>query len=429
MSGYSALERTLARRLSRWRGQSTARLLYKRLAYHWSADPAFRLALHPAVVLHTPAQWAGVADAPGSLFAGYYALSPWSPDMQQAVFHRLRPDRLVDIIVYDQRQRQTVVVGDSRTWTYQQGSMTQWLPGTSEPHIIYNDLVHGNLSAVVAVPGRRVQAVLPAPVQALHPAGTTALTVNYRRLHASATEYGYAVAAANFRADMPATTDGIWRIDLTSGRLDLLITLDTLLNHLPRSDMRHAQHYVHHIMYAPDGNSLLFLHRWHTPAGRMSRLYWSTATGDRLTLLLEGEVSHTCWYDHTHVLVWAAQPGSRPCYMWIDTQSGALQDTGWEALNRYGDGHPSFAPGGRWLVTDTYPDKHRQQHLLLYDTIAGNVYTLGRFLAPWDLSGAARCDLHPRWSPDGTMLSIDAAYTGTRQTYMVHLSALLEEML
>jgi hypothetical protein len=397
-------------------------MLYKRLAYRWRADPAFRLALHPAVRLITPAQWAGVADTPGSLFVGYYGVSPWSPDMQQAVFHRPRRDGLVDLVVYQQQQQR--VVGQSRTWTYQQGSMTRWLPEPHDPHIIYNDLVRGSLSAVIVAVGRGVQAVLPAPIQALHPRGTSALAINYRRLHACGTEYGYAGAADAPRADLPATADGIWHVDIASGRVELLIALETLLQHAPRATQSGTQHHINHVLYAPDGNRLLFLHRWNTPAGRVSRLYCADASGQRLTLLLEGNVSHTCWYDATHVLVWAALPGQHPRYHWIDTCTAQVCNL--DDLHRYGDGHPSFAPGGRWLVTDSYPDRLRQQHLLLYDTRRGTTQTIGRFLAPWDFSGAVRCDLHPRWSPDGRMVSIDAAHTGMRRSYLLDVSALLE---
>jgi Tol biopolymer transport system component len=36
-----------------------------------------------------------------------------------------------------------------------------------------------------------------------------------------------------------------------------------------------------------------------------------------------------------------------------------------------------------------------------------------------------RCDLHPRWSPDGRWLSVDSAHTGVRRSYLVDVAALL----
>lgn len=424
MSRYSGLERTLARWLARWKGQSIARLLYKRLAYRWRADPHFRQELHPEVSLLTPASWAGVAEEAGGLFYGYYGISPWSADMQQAVFQRPRRDGRLDILVYHRQQQRALVVGQSRAWTYQQGSMSAWLPGRSEPRLVFNNQVEDRLVAQIVTPTGGLPTVLPAPVQALHPAGHSALAINYRRLYVLGSEYGY--AGISVGRDVPDEADGIWKIDLESGRLDLLLTLERLRLEKPQRDMQAERHYVNHVMYAPDGNCFIFLHRWPSRQGRLSRLYRADAHGEGLRLLLEGEVSHACWYDGRWILVWTRQAGISG-YRWVNTETGMVQDAGLRELDRYGDGHPSFAPGGRWLLTDSYPDRARRQHLLLYDIEQNRLQQLGSFWAPWEFDGNARCDLHPRWSPDGTMVSIDSAQSGIRRSYMLDLSALLAE--
>jgi hypothetical protein len=420
MRRYSGLERALARRLARWNGQAVARQLYKRLVYRWGADLNFHYEIHPAVRLLTPAGWAGVAETPASLFFGYYGISPWDVTMQQAVFQHSRRDGQLDILVYDRAQQRTIPIGYSRTWTYQQGSMSAWMPGAAEPRLIYNHQIEDRLVSQLVAPGDGLQAVLPAPVQALHPAGHAALAINYRRLHALGSEYGYAGAGT----EMPDDDDGIWNIDLASGRLDLLLTLEQLRLAEPQRDMQVGRHYVNHVMYAPDGNHFIFLHRWNSRQKRLSRLYRADAAGEDLRLLLEGEVSHACWHDPRWILVWSRQAG-KAGYRRVDTETGEVQDAGLRELDRYGDGHPSFAPGGRWLLTDSYPDRARRQHLLLYDMAQQRLRELGSFLAPWEYSGVARCDLHPRWSPDGMMVSIDSAHSGIRRSYMLDLSALL----
>jgi putative transposase len=37
-----------------------------------------------------------------------------------------------------------------------------------------------------------------------------------------------------------------------------------------------------------------------------------------------------------------------------------------------------------------------------------------------------RCDLHPRWSPDGRQVCIDSAHEGERQMYIVDVSELVD---
>ena len=46
---------------------------------------------------------------------------------------------------------------------------------------------------------------------------------------------------------------------------------------------------------------------------------------------------------------------------------------------------------------------------------------IGRFFAPRELDGEIRCDLHPRWSRDGTQVCLDSVHEGTRQMYVVEV--------
>ena len=102
------------------------------------------------------------------------------------------------------------------------------------------------------------------------------------------------------------------------------------------------------------------------------------------------------------------------------------QVIGQRILDVYGDGHSSFSPNRRWILTDTYPDKSRKQHLLLYEVTTEKLIELGSFFSPLKFSNALRCDLHPRWSPDGQAISIDSTYQGQRMTYILDVSSIVD---
>jgi Tol biopolymer transport system component len=136
-------------------------------------------------------------------------------------------------------------------------------------------------------------------------------------------------------------------------------------------------------------------------------------------------VSHYSWRDENHLVVWGRTEKQGDRFYLVDVRDGTWRVLGGETFDQFGDGHPSYAPGGRWIVTDTYPDKGRQRHLLLFDTQMETVHRLGRFFAPWTFDGMTRCDLHPRWSPDGNYLSIDSAHEGTRKSYIVDVREVL----
>lgn len=428
MASYNPLERTLARALDAVpTARSTARQAYQRANYLFHAERGFCYALHPSVSMHTPAEWAGFHHHPQAQFFGYYDKSPWSPDMRWYTCHRLT-HALVDIQVYDQRTRSSLIVGRSTAWNYQQGCMVQWLPRQSTPTLIYNTVVNGHLGAcVVPVPSGSPH-ILPAPIQIIHPHGQYALLLNYRRLAICDPAYGYTPLVENFAPDLPLDQDGIWQIDLVGGQPQLLISLAQLEQIQPRPELAQSHHpHVNHLLYSPAGNRFVFLHRWRAAKGRFSRLYVADRTHATPRLLLDARmVSHYGWRDERTILAYARTTAHGDGYYLIDVEQGNSTPLARGTLERLGDGHPTYSPDRQWIVTDSYPDRARQRHLLLYHVPTGELIEVGRFLAPLRYDGDLRCDLHPRWSPDGRMLSIDSTHSGTRQTYILDVSALVQ---
>ena len=87
------------------------------------------------------------------------------------------------------------------------------------------------------------------------------------------------------------------------------------------------------------------------------------------------------------------------------------------------DGHPSFSPNNKNIIlTDTYPDKYRNQHLYLYDISTKIKKKIGNFYSPPKYSGEYRCDLHPRFSPDGLKVCLDSPHLGRRQIIIIPLN-------
>jgi hypothetical protein len=240
-------------------------------------------------------------------------------------------------------------------------------------------------------------------------------------------EYGYATIAQNFAPDQALERDGIWEVDLMSGRHRLMLSIAQLKETCPRAEMQHSEHKVNHITYSPGGSRFAFLHRWLGPQGKFSRLYVGGSDESEPRLVLDHRmISHYTWMDDATLLTWARAPEGGDRYYLVNLLTGERQVVGKDSLDVHGDGHPSFSPDRRWIVTDSYPDRARRRHLLLYEMTSGVVIQLGMFFAPWTFDGARRCDLHPRWSPDGTAICIDSAHTNTRMMYLIDVRAIVE---
>jgi len=369
----------------------------------------------------------GKANLFNNVFFGYYDKSPWSFDMKYYlvhIFNEKEKDK-VSVGIYDCETSELAILDQSPAFNFQQGAILRWL-NNKDYLIIYNTVVDGDLVAKVKDIISGKERIIPMPVQTVNKDGTEALTLNYKRLDKIRPEYGYKVKVNNFSSDMPYEEDGIWRIDLATGKYELIISLADLMSIEHRKEMDKAQHKINHIMYSPSGRRFVFMHRWIGSHGKFSRLYVANSDGSNLKILADDRmVSHYSWRDDNFLLAYARKEPIGDKYFLINVNTSEFQVVGNEVLDIYGDGHPSYSPDGRWIVTDTYPDKARLGYLILYDTTTNNAQIIGKFFSPWKFDGYYRCDLHPRWSPDGTKISIDSAHEGFRNSYIIDISEII----
>jgi hypothetical protein len=68
------------------------------------------------------------------------------------------------------------------------------------------------------------------------------------------------------------------------------------------------------------------------------------------------------------------------------------------------------------------------RELLLYNMEKEEIQSLGHFPFPKDIKDDWRCDLHPRWSPDGNYISIDSVHEGTRQIYVIDVRGIVDKV-
>ncbi len=419
---YNRTERRLAAWLDRMPGmRRLAKAGYQRLNYLAHGGRGPRVLLHPQASLARIAPPAGVTDA--EAFFGYFGIAPWSGDGRSFVFHRWRRGNAdVEICRADAHGAGARVVGRSAAWNFQQGSLAQWI-GARADAIAFNDCVDGQL--VCRVFGNEGgERTLAWPLQAVHPGGEEALSLDYRRLARVQPEYGYAVAGAGVADPAPAD-DGLWRVDLARGDATLLVSIAALCDRDPNPGMPGARHAVNHAVYSPGGDRIVFMHRWLGAQGLFSRLCVMARDGSSLATLLDHRmVSHYAWRDDATLLVYARSPVGGDRYYRLDATTGALEPWADGPVGRFGDGHPAYSPDGRWFVTDTYPDRARMRRLFLCPADGGESVEVGSFFSPWRYDGAARCDLHPRWDREGRRVSIDSAHEGSRATYVIDVSRL-----
>ena len=388
------------------------------------------------------ARVAPLTTGPGHHFVGYYGISPWNASGSRLTCLEADfGDRLVgaddraSICLIDTTSGALRRVAETAAWNLQQGAMLHWLPTAPEREVIYNDRVDGKLVSVVLDVETLRRRTIDRPVYAVSPDGRRAVSVNFDRLRRIRPVTGYAGGDAGAPLVNRPADDGLFHVDLASGEARLLVSVDAACRAAePPDAVRDQPLWLEHALFSRgDGRRVFLMARAFDPASRKlvsAPMVVDVAHDDAqgaapralLPWALQG-ASHYDWLDDRR-LVLTRSHGPAPTdwhHLLIDTSSpdATPQVLAPGVLTR--DGHCTVSPDGRWMVTDSYPDENRRQHLFVMDLQTGRAARLASLYAPPQYKGDWRCDLHPRWSRDSRRVCVDSTHAGIRQVYVVDL--------
>ncbi len=331
---------------------------------------------------------------------------------------------------FDMREKepQFRVFGCTPTWCWQQGCRLQWYPNDSERFVIYNTMVEDLYGSVILdIKLKKIIRSFLRPIYTVTKDGRYALSLNFSRLQRLRPGYGYSLLPDQTAEDRMPAFDGIWRLDMKSGKEELLFSVRDVALRGTRNGSAYNQHYFNHVLYNPSGTRFMFFHVTQTSAGkRKIRMFTAKADGTDIHLVNDsGHVSHYCWRDDNDLLCYSTVVGKGEGYYLYDDHTGEIQVVGAGSLKE--DGHPSYLPGGRWLITDTYPDKCGESSLLLYNLENAELIPLYKTYVPPVFTGETRCDLHPRVSSSGRLICIDCIESGKRVMKLFDVSSMTSE--
>jgi len=377
-------------------------------------------------------------------FFGYYDKCPWNASGRYLLAHRvaiptrmLNADDAATLGIVDLGAGFTFrAIGETTAWHWQQGAMLQWWPGDPEYSVIYNVRTDDGFGAVIQDIRSRALRRLPRPVAAVSHDGRTALSINFSRLADERPGYGYVGVPDPWRDVWAPEEDGIYAMDLETGRSELVISLARVRAFQPDGTMRDVKHWFNHLLFSPDDRRFIFLHRWRRPGGESTdamhavarhytRMFTANPDGSGLFCLNDHEMtSHFDWRDPEHVLAFARRRGIGDAFYLFTDRSNEVTIVGARLLAHLGDGHCSYSPDRRWILSDTYPDREQKRLLYVYDPHADRRVDLGTFFSEPSWPIPCRCDLHPRWSREGRHVCFDSSHEGSRQIYLMDVGRL-----
>ena len=342
---------------------------------------------------------------------GYYDKSPMNSTNQYVAFTKVTKSansgEECDVCVYDTRTRTSRVVGKTTTWNWQQGCMPQWVDEINLRYNAFDNQYGLYVTRIVNVETNEVKTYLRA-CYAANKKHTAYLSLNFFRLDVYAKGYGYP-----FEVDsMDNNADGIWETTLSGNKVELLLPLQKVIDYNIHYD-DDCQHYINHVTYCPNEDLIMFIHRWQKTGTEFTSrlLIYDRTTGELDTLLDNGHVSHYCWKSNDVLMIYATNADSQKGYMTVNIKTKKTELI--EELPKE-DGHPSYSKDGATILTDAYPNAHRDQYLFLFDTATKELKVLDKLHSPFKYFNDERCDLHPRFSCDDNFVICDNTHSGYR---------------
>jgi hypothetical protein len=414
----------------------------------------------------------------GHHFFGFHDICPWSDDGRFVLALETdflnRPPKNFECavvgVVDTKNKNNFTQIAETRAWNFQQGARQQWLSGKKDT-IIYNDYRDGRFVSVICCinEDRLDEKIIPYPIYSVHPSGMYAFGLDFVRMQNNG-GYGYRGGEHQESDEIVPEDDGIWKIDLESGKRNLIVSIREVAEIDAQKTSESEPQYITHIVPNAIGTRIAFIHKQKMEDGGFrNRLMISDVDGGNI-YHIPVQLSHFNWCGDDEIIAWGRKrefitklrdknilnnPLFKPalwavrktrgrlrqkmlgdCYLLCKDKTSEIRKIGVGVLTE--DGHPSFSSDGKWLITDTYPNSAHKRTLILYNWKTGEKIDIAKLNSlpnpsygvsdNWDLS-EMRSDFHPRWSRDGTAVCFDSVHEGTKQMYVADLKDIVHSSL
>ena len=353
-------------------------------------------------------------------------------------------------------------IGESDSFNWQQGAMMQWLPGKgNEGKVVYNCSENGRLVSKLYDIDSCETRIINWPIYGITPDGKYSISLNLERSYWCRAYHYESVANKQYNVDV-AEDDGIFKIDLQNNTIKRIIAIQDIIALEPENNFEHLKHWLEHVMINQDGTRFVFLHRYSPPSDPyqyQTRICLAKIDGSELQVISDKskfDWSHFGWQGDNFAIYTVLNnklgssyrelgkegtnnspirkmvfkvalsvkklipaslrkklKGGQSYYQYytINNNGDYCLCENWDNVFFDIDGHPSFTRDGRYMITDSYPDRNRMQRLIVFDTVTHKGIVIAQLYA--GLQGnPASCDLHPKLSADDSHVVVDTAYTG-----------------
>jgi len=381
-----------------------------------------------------------ITHGPRHHFFGYIGQSltiPWNQSGRYILSlrtdfhdHMPQPHEAADIVLIDTQDKYRVIaIEKTLAWNFQQGTMFYWNPKRAESQFFFNDrdpktqqvfTVLYDIKQRRRIREYRFNDVLVAN-GGVCPTGDFFLAINYGRMARLRPVTGYPGLADPTAQVAAPKNDGIFRVEVATGRRKLLVSFRQLRDLLKNKheNINKADFYINHTLCNRSGNLVYFFARARFGDKPMAVNAPCSIRTDGTGLMTHEYIGGHPEWDEGSVVIGAK--GQRQVRYDVEKQSIIGQiGTDDDFVSPGGD--ISLSPNAKWFANGFSTNNRKQnEYILLRRSDGASVRSRAFSRGPYQ-RGELRIDPAPRWNRWGnTILVPGITSDGTRQLHLVRV--------
>lgn len=369
-------------------------------------------------------------------YIGQCQTIPWNSNGQyilgleiDAIDRMPKAEEAATIILIDTRKNNKIIrIDKTYAWNPQQGTMFYWNPLAPKNQFYFNDrdIETGEVYTVIYDIKKKKRVCeyrykdTPIGNGGVAADGSAWLGLNYGRLARLRPVTGYPEALDWSRDEIAPEYDGIFIVDVMTGKKRLLVSYaqleEKLIEYLP--DLKHDGLFINHTLWNRDGNQVYFFARagWHGQDYKRINVPFSVhADGTGLSLHETHIGGHPEWAEGSILI---GRQGKKQIYYDVDKKK-VVGQMGSPDMFPDPEGDISLSPDGNWFVNGY---KKGTENFYVVFNRSDSTFIRSAGISKGTFSGDIRIDPAPRWNRTSDAFLIPGIDSNkTRQMFIIRL--------
>jgi hypothetical protein len=342
------------------------------------------------------------------------------------------PEEFATVMLVDTHRGNKIIRLDKcHAWNPQQGTMFYWNPLKPETQFFFNDrdIKTGKVFTVLydINKNKRIREYrfddTPVGNGGVAADGSAFLAINYGRLARLRLVTGYPQALDWSKDEIAPENDGIFIVDIKTGKKRLLVSYRQLEKELKKRkpELNHTGLFINHTLWNRDSDRVYFFVRggWsktmRNKGDKVNTPCSINADGTGLTLHEQFVGGHPEW-DEGNILI--GRVGDKQALYDVERKK-IVGQIGTPEMFPKPEGDISLSPGGDWFVNGYKKDD--ENYYAVYRRSDG-AFARSEGLDKGSYGGDIRIDPAPRWNRTNDAILVPGiAKNKTRQMFVIHV--------